>query len=109
MSGGPWVSPSQSMRHLAYTRADVEGGSRVSLRLKSPQSESWQDYRDLMVLAFPTPEGDTGTHMQVAKATASGDSQKWLDCLNGKLRGSIMLKPTSGQKPYVVDVELVDS
>ena len=109
MSGGPWVSPSQSMRHLAYTRADVEGGSRVSLRLKSPQSESWQDYRDLMVLAFPTPEGDTGTHMQVAKATASGDSQKWLDCLNGKLRGSIMLKPTSGQKPYVVDVELADS
>ena len=61
MSGGPWVEPEQSMRHLAYSRTDVDGGSRIAMKLESPQKESWQNYQDLMVLAFPTPEGDTGT------------------------------------------------
>lgn len=107
MSGGPWVKPEQSMRHLAYTRLDVVGGdSMVQAKLKSPQTNSWQDYKDLMVLAFPTPEGDTGTHLKVAKVHAREQEQKWFECLNGTLRGGIPLQPTTAQKPYVVDIEL---
>ena len=108
MSGGPWVKPEQSMRHLAYSRTDVDGGSRIAMKLESPQKESWQNYQDLMVLAFPTPEGDTGTPLQVSKVTSDDEPQKWLDCLNGTLQGPISLKPTTGQQPHVVDIELAD-
>ena len=66
MSGGPWVKPEQSMRHLAYTRVDVEGGAQEGQRLGLPHYENWQDYKDIMVLAFPTPEGDTGEHTSVS-------------------------------------------
>lgn len=106
MSGGPWVQPEQAMRHLTYTRTDVQGGTRVGLKLKSPRNEDWQNYKDLMVLAFPTPEGDTGSHLQVSKVTAQNESQRWQDLLNGTLQGSIGLQPTSAQKPHVVDIEL---
>lgn len=108
MSGGPWVEPSQSMRHLVYSRTDVEGGKLVGFTLKSPQTQEWQDYKDLMVLAFPTPLGDTGAPLQVAKVMASTEQKKWHDCLNGKLEGAINLLPTTDKKPYVIDVELAD-
>ena len=66
MSGGPWIAPSNAMRNLTYSRLVVSGGRPVKLELPVP---NWQvesslgaadlDYRDLFVLAFPTPEGDT--------------------------------------------------
>ena len=66
MSGGPWIAPSNAMRNLTYSRMDVVGGKPVKLSLPVPD---WQmesrlkaedlDYRDLFVLAFPTPAGDT--------------------------------------------------
>ena len=88
----------RSPRRFAYSRTDVDGGSRIAMKLESPQKESWQNYQDLMVLAFPTPEGDTGTPLQVSKVTSDDEPQKWLDCLNGTLQGQISLKPTTGQQ-----------
>ena len=62
MAGGPWITPENAMRHLAWSRTDVEGGGLRTLRLPlgDPSSEEWRDWRDICVLAFPTPLGDTG-------------------------------------------------
>ncbi len=63
MSGGPWIAPSNAMRELVYSRIDVQGGGRVSVKLPDPpdvkMDDRNQDYREICVLAFPTPEGDT--------------------------------------------------
>ena len=66
MSGGPWIAPSNAMRNLTYSRTDVEGGKALRIELPVPRlpapeiriSDADRDYRDLFVLAFPTPEGD---------------------------------------------------
>ena len=66
MSGGPWIAPSNAMRNLTYSRMDVKGGVSVTVELPLPRmplpeiaiSDEDRDYRDLFVLAFPTPEGD---------------------------------------------------
>ncbi|MDR3267739.1 MAG: hypothetical protein LBT83_01560, partial [Tannerella sp.] len=62
MSGGPWIEPANAMRHLAYSRKDVQGGNNVELDLPVPQPnrEDWRNYKDIAVLAFPTPFEDTG-------------------------------------------------
>ncbi len=62
MAGGPWVKPEDSMRHIVWSRTDFDAGERVDALLpKAPGSDDdWRDYQDLMVLAFPTPKGDTG-------------------------------------------------
>ncbi|HBC38037.1 MAG TPA: hypothetical protein DDZ69_08540, partial [Porphyromonadaceae bacterium] len=61
-AGGPWIEPENSMRHLVYSRTDLAGGVASEITLAKPGNieEEWRDYRDLFVIAFPTPEGDTG-------------------------------------------------
>ena len=81
-SGGPWVKPEESMRHLVCSAVTVKGGKEQSIQLPRPKPRSpyfgeggftpelkkiWEEYyEDECVLAFPTP--DTGsTISQIAE------------------------------------------
>jgi (4-O-methyl)-D-glucuronate---lignin esterase len=37
MAGGPWITPEKAMRHLVWSRADVIGGSNLTVTLPQPQ------------------------------------------------------------------------
>ena len=55
-SGGPWVTPEQSMQQVVFSETAVTGPAQIQQAL--PQPEAVQDfYRDIAVLAFPTPKG----------------------------------------------------
>ena len=59
MSGGPWIRPENAMRNLCLSRTDMRRGSPVRLPPPAEASDHpARDYRDLFVLAFPTPKGD---------------------------------------------------
>ncbi len=71
-SGGPWVKPEQSMRHLVASSTLVKGPVDFNKKLDVPQprkpyfgegalteslKKQWLDYyEDVVVLAFPAPE-----------------------------------------------------
>jgi hypothetical protein len=73
-SGGPWVKPEKSMQHLVASEIQVTGPMRFDAPLPKPQPRTpffgegtltpelhkiWKEfYRDVIVLAFPTPEGN---------------------------------------------------
>jgi len=61
MAGGPWIKKENAMRGIVHSRTDIKGGNKVILNLQ--QSEGTQDadrdYRDICVLAFPRPSGDS--------------------------------------------------
>ena len=71
-SGGPWVKPEQSMQHIVASETSIVGGRRFGGVLPQPQPrppffgpvpkelESLRSgfYRDVAVLAFPTPKVD---------------------------------------------------
>lgn len=71
-SGGPWVKPEQSMQHVVASETKVTGGHRFDGLLPQPQPRPpffgpvpaeleplrTGFYRDIAVLAFPTPESD---------------------------------------------------
>ncbi|MBD3375944.1 glycosyl hydrolase [candidate division KSB1 bacterium] len=77
-SGGPWVRPEQSMQHLVSSSIEVDGPVTVDRALPVPEPrrpyfgervltdtlrEQWQAfYKDVAVLAFPTPE--TGARIE---------------------------------------------
>ena len=67
MAGGPWIEPSEAMRDLVWSRTDVPGGQSLRLFLPKgqPSDEPWRDYHDICVLAFPTPDGDTGKALTI--------------------------------------------
>ena len=83
MAGGPWIQPEDAMRDLVWSRTDVSAGTTgIALPKGQPSEEDWRDYHDICVLAFPTPEGDTGTPLEL-KNIASG-SLDWVKLLAGE-------------------------
>ena len=56
-SGGPWVTPAQSMQMIVWSESNVQGGQSVSLALPRPESDRVY-YEDIALLAFPTLAGD---------------------------------------------------
>lgn len=72
-SGGPWVKPEQSMQHLVASETNAAGPARFQATLPKPAPRSPffgegtltpelkkardEFYRDVAVLAFPTPAG----------------------------------------------------
>jgi len=53
-SGGPWIKPEQSMQKLVASETAVSGPQRFNGRLAQPKAVEGY-YRDVAVLAFPTP------------------------------------------------------
>jgi hypothetical protein len=86
MSGGPWITPDKAMRHLVYSRKNVDGGQRVSIELDRPQPsrEDWRDYQDIAVVAFPTPKDDAGEWLKPTDIRSSPSDSAWSDWLDGK-------------------------
>ncbi len=104
MAGGPWVTPEKAMRHLVWSRADVTGGANVNVALARPQpsQEAWRDYRDVTVLAFPTPEGDTGAALLPAGVKSNREDLAWAKCLRKEAGTMLQLAPA--KEPAWVEV-----
>ena len=87
MSGGPWIDFDHTMRGLVRSTTQVEGGKTVEIQLPADgkPAPNDQDYRDLMVLAFPTPLGE-------------GEEPLWT--------GKYKFEPTTADQPQVIEVKL---
>lgn len=105
-SGGPWITPANAMRNLIWNRTDITGGKRIeqALLVPEPNAEDWRDYKDITVLAFPTPIGDTGKPL-VPKSINSNTDFKWKAYFAGEAKEPIRLTPAPADKPYWVEVE----
>jgi hypothetical protein len=57
-SGGPWVKPEQSMKAVTFSEIQAQGGSTLEQKLPLPPRKH-DFYRDIAVLAFPTPSDET--------------------------------------------------
>jgi hypothetical protein len=53
-SGGPWITPEESMQELVWTETPVKGPSKVDQTLEAPRQVAGF-YRDITVLAYPDP------------------------------------------------------
>ncbi|MHB1766384.1 MAG: glycosyl hydrolase, partial [Phycisphaerae bacterium] len=53
-SGGPWVTPELSMQQVVVNSTAITGGKEFDAVLPQPQA-NLNFYRDIAVLAFPTP------------------------------------------------------
>jgi hypothetical protein len=59
-SGGPWVKPEESMKHLVYSETQVKGNQEIDMHLPLPEQRStnWHKmkddyYEDVAVYAIP--------------------------------------------------------
>lgn len=56
-SGGPWVKPEHAMQRVVVSEVRVRGPARFAQRLPQPETRLGF-YRDIAVLAFPTPRSE---------------------------------------------------
>ncbi|MGC8834032.1 MAG: glycosyl hydrolase [Armatimonadota bacterium] len=73
-SGGPWVPPELAMQRLTWSEVTVEGPRRVEVHLPQPAT-NLGFYRDIAVLAFPSPEKPATIPNWDAKAVFREHSQ----------------------------------
>lgn len=116
-SGGPWVSPEQTMKKYVWSELHIEGGKPFSGILPPPPSttgafqniSSSQDfslnetsgeprpefYADAAVIAFRLPENDNSMAELKPKITSSGGNFSLKMLTDGDLASSAMLPYTA--------------
>lgn len=104
MAGGPWIKPEDAMRKLVWSRTDIPAGATFDgiLQKGQPSDDQWRDYKDVTVLAFPTPLGDTGVPLKPV-VTKSSDVN-WKKLIEGTCESNVMLPPGT----YTADFLLPD-
>ena len=104
MAGGPWIKPEKAMRNIIYSRTDVKGKDlQAKLPMPEPSKEEWRDYQDIAVLAFPTPEGDTGKPLDFSQVTGDG-TFPWRELLVGR-DDYVAFPPAKEGEPHWVEVK----
>ncbi|HTI11728.1 MAG TPA: glycosyl hydrolase [Puia sp.] len=79
VAGGPWITPELSMQKVVWSRSVIEGGRQIETVLPQPETHE-KYYKDLAILAFPTPanwEGSTRTTIPQV-TTSSGATAQYL-------------------------------
>lgn len=105
MSGGPWITPDKAMRHLIWSRRDLTSDSNDPIQLPVPQpsQEDWRDYRDVAVLAFPTPADDNGTYLKPASIQSNRPKLDWSKLLSGDSKTKFDLKQNGDPAWLIVE------
>jgi hypothetical protein len=104
MSGGPWIKPSNAMRNMVWSRTDIDGGLFNNiLQAPQPSKEEWRDYKDIAVLAFPTPLDDN-QEMLKPLAVKSDTLLPWKEFLSGVNKGAFNLEPSSKEHPHWLEI-----
>lgn len=77
-SGGPWVTPEHAMQMLVVSETQLAGPSRFQGRLPQPYTRLGY-YRDIAVLAFPTPPAEVAPAPTVTANGADFDPVRLTD------------------------------
>ena len=90
MSGGPWITPENAMRHLVWSRLEVDSASSGSHPLPQPNDTeaAWRNYQDIAVIAFPTPFGDTGVNIKPVDFRSNHPEIDWQCSIDQRLSGT---------------------
>src|SRR6478736_4834254 len=99
-SGGPWVTPEQSMQQLVWTETTVAGGRPIELNLKQPQANRGF-YRDAFVIAFPALAAERENYEDAIARVTAGSAPVAKESLSDGLLGTaVSLDPAS---PLVIE------
>lgn len=97
VAGGPWITPALGMQRLVASETFVKGGEHVSMRLPQPPVNLGY-YRDVAVLAFPTPAGGGEKEVDWPAITSvpNGIDLKALFSTDGKSKAKISRTTNGG-------------
>jgi hypothetical protein len=112
LAGGPWVPVEEAQRELATTVFRIPGGRefRKTLQLDRPHTAPDKDYRDIVVIAFPTPTDDDLPAFVPDSITSNNPKISWKAIFSGNTasgggKGGEFVIPKTGGKDTWVELE----
>ncbi|MFS4482731.1 glycosyl hydrolase [Hyunsoonleella sp. 2307UL5-6] len=101
MTGGPWVPAEEAQREVVETIYRVYGGKTFNelLEIDSVYHTADYDYKDIQVLAFPTPDGDDMAYFNPSKLETNNQVVPWKDIFNPNSKLIVTRKTTRLDKP----------
>lgn len=104
-SGGPWIEPELSMQVVVTSEHRVSGPAQFVDVLRQPPSRR-DFYRDIAVLAFPTPQGEAVRVADLSpKITASAPGFDGSKIVDGNPGTYTMLPRATRDKPQHFQLE----
>ncbi|MEK7781623.1 MAG: glycosyl hydrolase [Verrucomicrobiota bacterium] len=106
-SGGPWITPQQTMRYLASAELRVTGPMRLQQLLPLPATP----FQDVAVLAFPAPQHDTDHIAARAPRVTSLPAASHVDKLLDGKDDTVVAFPDGagrGQKAFTVEISVAE-
>jgi hypothetical protein len=97
-SGGPWVPVGESQRKLVQVSRSVTGGTRFKSTLKVQDSDEL-DYKDVCVIAYPTPKDDGVKHLVPDQIVSNNSAVSWKPIIDKAVR--LKMKPSRNPEPGV--------
>lgn len=101
MTGGPWVPAEEAQREVVETVYRVSGGKTFdeTLRLDSLYHTPDYDYKDIQLLAFPTPDGDDLGPLNPSNIETNNTVVPWEDIFSPESKIVVTRKTTRLDKP----------
>lgn len=104
-SGGPWNTPENAMQQLVTSEVSIVGPVQFSKKLPQPPTKL-DFYRDIEVLAFPTPAGEDVTMQTLSpKVTASAGKIDGGLLYDGKPETMVKLPLPRKEQPLFIQFE----
>jgi hypothetical protein len=104
VAGGPWITPELGMQRLVATETTAVGGRQLELHLPQPPTKLGY-YRDVAVLAYPTPPALPTRPLPVPRRTstpANIDLEQLFDARNPT---RVRITPPRNQAPVLVQLD----
>ncbi len=104
-SGGPWVTPEYSMMFVVSSEKQVKGPAAISETLPQPETRMGF-YRDIAILAFPTPSTEKIERADVSPKVTSSDAElDTREIVKEYPNGTSYLALPTPQKPQYIQFE----
>ncbi|MGK6320726.1 glycosyl hydrolase [Sphingomonas sp. DT-204] len=100
-SGGPWITPAQSMQQIVWTETTVAGGKPLTVKLARPYAKRGY-YRDAAVLAFPASAGDESNYRSAVAGMRAGTAVPASTLTDRNLNTSVEIAPDA---PLIVTMK----
>ncbi|WP_262485542.1 glycosyl hydrolase [Croceitalea dokdonensis] len=98
-SGGPWVTPEESMKMVVWSETVADGGN-ISINLKEPTKREGF-YKDIAVLAYPALDSEIDDSNNMPVITASDAELDTALITDGKVDGESTLTAKKDQSPWI--------
>lgn len=114
-SGGPWITPENSMKELVWSKQIVQGGQHVELNLKQPPSRL-NFYKDIAVLAYQSGKEEhliaknrpllTLSNQENTKQLHDGNPKTWAG-VSADPDGNVFIQFDFGEKVVKEKIQLL--